>query len=257
MSRVSRATAVVIAGLAVSAAVALAVLVPAQGKPVRTAAGPPLAPLAPPVATTAAPAVPAPTLIATLTRPADYRSAPGGPVAGHLPANNPFGTPEVLAVIGRAGADWSWLRVELPVRPNGSTGWIQASDATLTQTSYRVEVDVAARRLTVTKAGRVVLTTPVAVGRPTTPTPPDQTYLWELIQPDHPDGPYGPYIFGLAEFSDSYSVFNGGDAQIGIHGQDEPWSIGSAASHGCVRTPNDVITRLAGLLPLGTPVSIS
>jgi lipoprotein-anchoring transpeptidase ErfK/SrfK len=97
----------------------------------------------------------------------------------------------------------------------------------------------------------------VAVGQQSTPTPADSTYLWELVRPDDPQGAYGPYIFGLAEYSDAYSVFNGGDAQIGIHGQDEPWSIGQAASNGCIRLPNDVITELAGMLPLGTPVTIS
>jgi lipoprotein-anchoring transpeptidase ErfK/SrfK len=75
--------------------------------------------------------------------------------------------------------------------------------------------------------------------------------------PGYSQGAYGPFIFGLGWFSDSYAVFNGGDAQIGIHGQDEPWSLGWPVSHGCVRLSNDVITRLAGLLPLGTPVTIS
>jgi lipoprotein-anchoring transpeptidase ErfK/SrfK len=127
----------------------------------------------------------------------------------------------------------------------------------MTQTSYTVSVSIAARTLTVTDAGRQVLSTPVAVGTPQTPTPTGNTYLWELIRPDDPNGAYGPYIFGLAEYSDAYTVFNGGDAQIGVHGQDEPWSIGHAESHGCVRLPNPTITKLAGLLPLGTPVTIS
>jgi lipoprotein-anchoring transpeptidase ErfK/SrfK len=164
----------------------------------------------------------------------------------------------VLAVTGQVGTGpAAWLHVELPIRPNGSSGWIPAASARLTETPYRVVVDLGARTLTVTDGGRPVLTTPVAVGQPSTPTPPGRTYLWELVRPDDPNGPYGPYAFGLAEYSDSYSVFNGGDAQIGLHGQDEPWSIGHAASNGCVRVPNDVITRLAAMLPLGTPVDIS
>ena len=204
------------------------------------------------------PAGPPPALIATISSRTSYESAPGGPAAGTLPSTTPFGTPMVLAVVGRQGeGSDGWLHVELPIRPNGSTGWIPASAATLTETSYQVSVSLASRTLTVTNAGHVVLTTPVAVGKPKTPTPPDHTYLWELIQPENQNGAYGPYIFGLAEFSDAYSVFNGGDAQIGIHGQDEPWSIGQAASNGCVRLPNDVISRLAGMLPLGTPVTIA
>jgi lipoprotein-anchoring transpeptidase ErfK/SrfK len=202
------------------------------------------------------PPVPPPTYIATLSAPTVYRSAPNGPAVGTLPATNPFGAAEVLALVQPPDGS-GWLHVELPIRPNGSTGWIPAQGAALSQTSYKVTVSLAARRLTVTDAGQTVLTAPVAVGAPTAPTPPDNTYIWELIRPDDPNGAYGPYIFGLAEFSDTYAVFNGGDAQIGIHGQDEPWSIGQAASHGCVRLPNDVVTRLAGILPLGTPVTIS
>lgn len=197
-------------------------------------------------------------MIATLSAPTPYSTAPGGPAVGTLPAANPFGAPEVLAVTGSRGeGPAAWLHVELPVRPNGSTGWIPAGHASLTQTWYRVVVSLAARTLTVTDAGRPVLTTPVAVGAVRTATPAGSTYLWELVRPDDPKGPYGPYIFGLAEYSDAYSVFNGGDAQIGIHGQDEPWSIGQAASNGCIRLPNDVIAQLAEMLPLGTPVEIS
>lgn len=206
-----------------------------------------------------APDVPPQSLIATLAAATPYRADPSGPETGTVAATNPFGAPTVLGVIGEpvAVAGVPWLHVELPIRPNGSTGWIPAAGVTVTRTSYRVAVDRATRTLTVTDAGHIVLTTPVAVGTPATPTPADSTYLWELIRPDDPEGAYGPYIFGLAEFSDTYATFNGGNAQIGIHGQDEPWSIGQAASHGCVRLPNDEITRLASMLPLGTPVTIS
>jgi lipoprotein-anchoring transpeptidase ErfK/SrfK len=184
-----------------------------------------------------------------------YSRVPGGPAAGTLPATNPFGAREVLAVVGRPAAS-GWAQVELPIRPNGSVGWIPIARVTLTETSYQVVVSVEAHTVTVTNAGRVVLTTPAAVGKSSTPTPTGHTYLWELIRPDDPNGAYGPYIFGLGWYSDAYAVFNGGDAQIGIHGQDEPWSVGHPVSHGCVRLANPVISQLATMLPLGTPVTI-
>lgn len=118
-------------------------------------------------------------------------------------------------------------------------------------------VDTSARQITVRDGTRVVLTAPAAVGAPNTFTPAGRTYLWELVRPDNPKGAYGPFIFGLAEFSDSYTTFNGGEAQIAIHGNDEPWSIGRPVSNGCVRVHNAVITRLAAMLPLGTPVTIT
>jgi lipoprotein-anchoring transpeptidase ErfK/SrfK len=244
-----------VGGLAVSAI--LAPGLPKEGGsgvPVAAAASPVLPP-APKPAPAARPPAPAPAsaLIATLTRATSYSVIAGGPAAGSLAATNPFDQVQVLRVIGRVPG---WLEVELPMRPNGSRGWIPAATARLSETNYRVVVNVESRTLTVTNGGRTVLTTPAAVGQPSTPTPPGNTYLWELIRPDNPYGAYGPYIFGLAWFSDAYAVFNGGDAQIGIHGQDEPWSIGRAVSHGCVRLPNNVITELASLLPLGTPVTI-
>jgi lipoprotein-anchoring transpeptidase ErfK/SrfK len=251
------AAAAAVAGLAVSA-----ILAPGTGRESGTglpaasqvaAAVPPSAPA--PVATTV-PAGPPPTLIATLHHAEPYSSVPGGPPVGSLQALNPFGNSTVVAVVGNPTAS-GWLHVELPVRPNGSLGWLRASLVRLTYTNFHVLVSVEQRKVTVTDGTRVVLATAAAVGKPSTPTPTGHTYLWELIRPTNPYGAYGPFIFGLAWFSDAYSVFNGGDAQIGMHGQDEPWSIGLAVSHGCIRLPNSVITRLAGLLPLGTPVTIN
>ncbi|HET7522577.1 MAG TPA: L,D-transpeptidase [Acidimicrobiales bacterium] len=199
---------------------------------------------------------PAPTLIATLSAQTPYSASPGGPPVGKLPATNPFGTPTVLAVVGQPD-EAGWAQVELPIRPNGSLGWISlGGPVSLTQTAFRVVVNREADTVTVFNGATQVMQVPAAVGKPSTPTPAGNTYLWELIRPDNPHGAYGPYIFGLAMFSDAYSVFNGGDAQIGIHGQDEPWSVGHPVSHGCVRLDNSVITQLAGMLPLGTPVTI-
>ena len=67
---------------------------------------------------------------------------------------------------------------------------------------------------------------------------------------------YGPFALGLSGYSEVLSEFGGGDGQIGIHGTDDPSTIGQAVSHGCIRVPNDVITRLNEVLPLGTPVVI-
>jgi lipoprotein-anchoring transpeptidase ErfK/SrfK len=44
---------------------------------------------------------------------------------------------------------------------------------------------------------------------------------------------------------------------IGIHGTNEPQLVGTDVSHGCIRLRNEDISRLVGLLPLGTPVEIT
>lgn len=44
---------------------------------------------------------------------------------------------------------------------------------------------------------------------------------------------------------------------IAFHGTNQPELIGSKASNGCVRMPNDVVSWLALVLPPGTPIDIS
>lgn len=164
------------------------------------------------------------------------------------------GAPRVLLVEQQQGA---WLEVLLPVRPNGSRGWVRAADVELSQTGHAVDVDLAAFELTVTRDGEQVLTSPIAYGTEDTPTPGGRYFITELLQPPDPDGVYGSYAFGLSGFSDVLLSFAGGEGVIGIHGTNDPGSIGQRVSAGCIRVPDDVIIELAGLLPLGTPVTIS
>jgi lipoprotein-anchoring transpeptidase ErfK/SrfK len=46
------------------------------------------------------------------------------------------------------------------------------------------------------------------------------------------------------------------DQGDGIHGTDEPGSIGSAASHGCIRMLVDDVIRLYDVTPIGTPAYV-
>jgi lipoprotein-anchoring transpeptidase ErfK/SrfK len=94
----------------------------------------------------------------------------------------------------------------------------------------------------------------VATGTGNTPTPHGRFYLTELIKPTNAG--YGPYAYGLSAYSDALNSFGGGPGQIGLHGTPEKSSIGHAASHGCIRVTNPTITKLAAILPLGTPVQI-
>ncbi len=151
-----------------------------------------------------------------------------------------------------------WLSVLLPVRPNGSTGWIRYSDVELATNDFRLVVELGAHRLTLYEGETEVLQTPVGVGRDNAPTPGGRFYIKELLEPPTPDTVYGPYAYGLSGFSNVFESFNGGSGVIGIHGNNDPASIGADVSHGCIRLPNDVITRLVEDigLPLGTPVEV-
>ncbi|MEO5678891.1 MAG: L,D-transpeptidase [Acidimicrobiales bacterium] len=101
-----------------------------------------------------------------------------------------------------------------------------------------------------------VLHTAVAVGSPAAPTPTGRFSLVDKLDTGSSGSAYGPFALGLSAHSDVLTEFGGGDGQIGIHGTNDPTSIGQAVSHGCIRVPNDVILRLASALPLGTPVLV-
>jgi lipoprotein-anchoring transpeptidase ErfK/SrfK len=203
----------------------------------------------------AAAAVAAASVVAQATGPAIavYRS----PGAAHpflvLSNPTPNGSPRVFLVKRRAPG---WEDVYLPVRPNGSTGWVRDADVDLSLDPYRVVVSRAAHTVTVFRNGRVVQRTRAAVGRAVMPTPTGTYFLTELLKQPDPNGMLGPYAFTLSAYSNVLYSFGGGPGQIGLHGTNEPGLLGRDVSHGCIRVPNAVITALARMLPLGTPVVI-
>ena len=158
-----------------------------------------------------------------------------------------------------------WVEVLLPVRPNGSTGWVKADDVTITPNTFAIKIELGAHTITVTKADTVIYSGPIAVGatdpplpdvgKPT-PTPTGEYYLRVLLQAPDPNTVYGPYAYGLSSHSDSLDEFAGGDAEIGIHGNNDASVLGTDATHGCVRMDNAAITMLSKQLPLGTPVNV-
>jgi lipoprotein-anchoring transpeptidase ErfK/SrfK len=159
-----------------------------------------------------------------------------------------------------------WVQVLLPVRPNGSLGYVKASDVTLAANTYKIDVTLGDHTITVHKGSDVVYQGPVAVGatdpplpdvgKPT-PTPTGEYYLRILLQAPDPNTVYGPYAYGLSSHSDSLDTFAGSDAEIGIHGNNDASVLGKNVTHGCIRMDNNAITMLAKQLPLGTPVVVS
>lgn len=165
---------------------------------------------------------------------------------------NTSGAPLVFLIEEQVG---DWLRVLLPVRPNGTAGWVRASEVTIATLQYRLEVSTADRTVSLYQGEELVQTFPAAIGTGDTPTPTGRFYLTELLAPTNQG--YGPFAYGISAYSDVLNSFGGGPGQIGMHGTDDSDSIGQAASHGCIRLNNDDITMLAGMLPLGTPITIS
>jgi lipoprotein-anchoring transpeptidase ErfK/SrfK len=167
-----------------------------------------------------------------------------------------------------------YIPVYLPVPPNQSKGWVKSEDVVASANEWSVRVEVGARQLTVFRAGEQVVQTPAGVGRAGRETPQGTYFIRESILVSdengnpYPNGPYGPYAFGISGFSDDPEIIAefGPDSSVGIHGTNDPSSIGQEVSSGCIRIPNDIITDLANdesqtnpedlVLPLGTPIEV-
>lgn len=182
-----------------------------------------------------------------------YDSPTAGAPSRTLPNPNPDGAALVF-LVDQAGT--GWLRVLLPVRPNGSTGWVKAADVRLSRHTYHIEVRLSEFRIVVRRGSQVVLDAPVGVAKENTPTPGGRYYTTELLKPPNPNTVYGTYAYGLSGFSEVLESFNGGPGQLGIHGTNDPSSIGKRVSSGCVRMRNEDIEKLAAMLPVGVPVDI-
>jgi lipoprotein-anchoring transpeptidase ErfK/SrfK len=150
-----------------------------------------------------------------------------------------------------------WERVRLPVRPNGATGWVRDRSVALSLDPYRLVVSLSHHRLELWKGATLVRTERAAVGRTLLPTPAGEYYLAELFKQPDPSGPYGPFAFGLSAFSNVLYRFGSGPGEIGLHGTNDPNSLGTSVSHGCIRISNRAVTILARTVPLGTPVVIA
>ncbi|HEY2715818.1 MAG TPA: L,D-transpeptidase [Solirubrobacterales bacterium] len=170
------------------------------------------------------------------------------------------GGPVGLLVLGarRDSGGRLWLRVQLPERPNGRSGWIDADYARLSPTPWRIVIDRGRRRATVLRAGRRVRSWRVVVGKPSTPTPRGLFAVYERVR--QPAGSeLGPWALQLTAHSNTLMNFGGGPGRVALHGRSgallgDP--LGSARSHGCVRMQNRIVAWLAAHARPGTPVEI-
>ena len=187
-------------------------------------------------------------------------AAPGTDQASmRIDADNPWGQP-VRLLVDRDAIDEEgdvWLRVQLPIWPNGQAGWVAASDVRVTEATDRVVVDLSARSLVRTHQGRRVARLSVAVGSTATPTPPGRYFVWAKVATGKPSGPYGSYILGLSGFSEAIEPWTDwpGEPRLAIHGTDDAGEAGHAVSNGCVRVLNGLLDGLRDV-PMGTPVII-
>jgi len=151
------------------------------------------------------------------------------------------------------GSQPGWWQVQLPVRPNGTTGWVAANQlATSTVTDFLL-ASLSSYRLDHYRNGKLVDSFPIGIGVPATPTPTGTFYIWAIQ--DAPGPPYDPVILALSAFSPTLGNWPYGGI-VGVHGWQDPSVVGKQVSNGCLRMHPADVSKLEQNLPLGTPIQI-
>jgi lipoprotein-anchoring transpeptidase ErfK/SrfK len=107
---------------------------------------------------------------------------------------------------------------------------------------FQIDVSVNNRRLRLLKNGVLQKQYPIAVGRMLSGTPVGQFII--INKAPNPGGPFGTMWMSLSK------------EHYGIHGTNDPSSIGKAVSKGCIRMHNRDVEELSRIVPIGTLVSI-
>ena len=132
-----------------------------------------------------------------------------------------------------------------------------AFSCTCALADYSILINKGTNRLTLYDNKQAVKTFPVATGKNPRLTPEGTfTIVNKLVNPYYakksipggsPRNPLGPRWLGLSF---------GGGGEYGIHGNNDPSSIGKYISAGCIRLKNEDIIWLFDRVPVGTPVKI-
>jgi lipoprotein-anchoring transpeptidase ErfK/SrfK len=185
---------------------------------------------------------------------------PQAPVVGAVAARTPLtGAQTVLPVVAKAtgSAGGSWLRVRLPMRPNGATGWVPAYTGASDATSWRIVIHRGWRRAFVFDDGRPRARFAVVVGKSTTPTPLGTFFVVEKLHLGA-RAPGAPWALATSAYSNVLQEFAGGPGQVALHGTSGlAGALGTFASHGCIRFAPSAITWIADHVDAGTPIVVS
>jgi lipoprotein-anchoring transpeptidase ErfK/SrfK len=192
--------------------------------------------------------------IAHLSGDVPAYAGPGGEADGMV-AGSWWGYPSALPVLEEEAG---YLLVRVQQRPNESTAWIAAEGVEITETPYRVVVDLAEHRVRLLNRGDVELDVPAIVGRPATPTPAGHFFV-TMLQPG-PSAGYGKEVLVLSAHSETIDNWAGsGDAVTAIHGplgNEASVDQAGAVSNGCIRLHLADLDALAQVVPPGAPVDI-
>jgi len=185
---------------------------------------------------------------------AHSRPSSSSPTIRFIPQFRSDFRPTTLLVLGEAkGAKGSlWLKLSMPVRPNGTIGWVKASAVQMRPVQRSIVIDLSSRKLRVLEQGKTRFATRVAVGRKGMETPTGTFYITAKFKPT--ERFLGTFAFETSAYS-KLSEWPGGGV-VGLHGTSMPWLLGQAVSHGCVRMSNAAALMLKRLAAAGTPIKI-
>ncbi len=164
-----------------------------------------------------------------------------------------FGSRVVLSVVEQRG---EWLAVLSPAVGNGRVAWVRASRVRVSRTNVSLRIDLSRRRLVLVDGSRVVRRMTVGIGRPESPTPTGRFAVTDKL-PGSWLGPYyGCCIVALTAKQPNLPRGWSGGNRVGIHGTNNPASIGAASSAGCPRASAADMRVLMRRVPLGAQVFI-
>jgi hypothetical protein len=166
--------------------------------------------------------------------------------------------PNTVLVLGgvKVGTRATWYRVRLPTLPNNSTGWVRSRDlGPLGVVHTHLYVNTRTLTATLTRNGVVIFESIVGIGEQYWPTPIGQFYI--RGREISPDPFYGPVVLPTSGCSHVLLGWPGGPCFIAVQGTNEPSILPGRVSHGEIRLPNAALLRLATLMPIGTPVTIT
>ncbi|MGH3978964.1 MAG: L,D-transpeptidase [Pseudonocardiaceae bacterium] len=146
-----------------------------------------------------------------------------------------------------------WVRVLLPSRPNGSTGWLAAGELDRAVSPYLIRVHLSSLSMELLSDRELLGQWTIGIGKDSAPTPPGRTFLLGSFSDEQQD--YSPVILPLGSHSPTLDTFGGGPGTVAIHTWPTDEVFGTQSSDGCIRVPPDALDQLTEV-PLGTLVLI-
>lgn len=166
----------------------------------------------------------------------------------------------LMLLFGLAPVAIDEVYAQYPPEDIGSLSTIVPSPHLAAET-VRVEISLSRRRVTLYRGDTPVEEYPIGIGRAGWETPQGTFEVKQMrenpiwIHPFNGDripggtshNPLGTRWIGF---------WTDGHVWVGLHGTNNPTSVGTAASHGCIRMHNADVEALFSRIEIGTPVTV-